>query len=91
MHHITIVEATEHMNNSIGLANICKELISKTLSLRGALDQSCDVNYLDCCRDNTSWMNQFSKFIKTLIWHCDHTYVRFDSAKREIGCLCFCT
>ena len=54
MSNITILEATQNVNNSVGVTNIAKELISQTLALRGTLHQTSDIDNLDGGGDNLS-------------------------------------
>ena len=42
--YIGILKAAYYMNDCIDFTDVCKELISKTLSLRSALYKSCNVN-----------------------------------------------
>ena len=47
--YIGILKAAYYMNDCIDFTDVCKELISKTLSLRSALYKSCNVNKFYNC------------------------------------------
>ena len=50
MDNIGIFKAAYYMNNSIYLTDVCKELVSESLSLGCTFYKSRDVNELDHCR-----------------------------------------
>ena len=52
MDNIAILETTYYMNNCINLTDICKKLVSKSLTFGRALYEAGDINELDysrCC------------------------------------------
>ena len=50
MNNIGILKAAYHVNDSIYLTDICKELVSKSLSLRCAFYKTCNIDEFDHCR-----------------------------------------
>ena len=47
---IVVVEAAEDMYDGVSLADIGEEFVAETLTFRCSLDQTGDVDYLDCSR-----------------------------------------
>ena len=84
MGNIIIVKAPQHVDYCIGLANVCQEFISQSLATAGTFHQSGDVNYLHCCGNNLSRMNQLGETIESLVGDSNHAHVGFDSTEREI-------
>ena len=88
--YIFIVEATQHMDDSICFADIGKEFIAKTFTLAGTFYQSGDIYYFYRSRNDASRVNKFRQFGKAFIGHGNYSHVGFDSTEREIGRLGFC-
>ena len=89
-HNIIVVKATQHVDNSICLAYVTKELVAKSLTLRGTLNKSGNVDNLASSWNNTARMNYLGKLGKALIGHCDYAYIRLNCTEGEVGCLCLC-
>ena len=87
MGHIVVVEAAQHMDDGITLADVSQEFVSQSFTLRGPLHQTGNVHNLHRSRDNPTWVDKFSQAVKPLIGDCDDTNVWFDGAEREVGCL----
>ena len=75
------------MDNSICLAYVTKELVAKSLTLRGTLNKSGNVDNLASSWNNTARMNYLGKLGKALIGHCDYAYIRLNCTEGEVGCL----
>ena len=88
--NITILEATQNVDNSIRITNISQELISKTLTLRCALHQAGNINNLNCCGDNLLRVIYLGQLNQTLIGHGDNTHVGLDCTEREVCSLRLC-
>ena len=58
MGDIGVIEAAEHMQDSVGLADIGQELVAEALTLAGALDKAGDIDYLHRCRHYPFGMHQ---------------------------------
>ena len=69
MDNIGILKTTYHMYDSIYLTDICKELVSKSLTLTGSLHKTCDINKFDCCRCNLLCVIELSELYDSLVRH----------------------
>ena len=88
MSDIVVVEATQHMDYGIGLADVCQKLVAKTLATTCTLHQSCNIYNFNSCGHHLSGMYQLGKLVESLIGNGDYAHVRFDCAEREICRLC---
>ena len=85
---IFILKATDDVYNGVHLADVCKELIAKSLSLGGALDKSRDVHEFNGGGGELVGMMHVRQEIQALIGNGDNAYVWLDGAK---GVICrFC-
>ena len=84
MRHILIVEAAEHMNDGIGLANVGQKLITQTLALACALHQAGNVHNLDGGRHDALRVNEFGKFIEAFVRNGDYAHIGFDCTKWKV-------
>ena len=50
MDNIGILKTTYYMNNGIYLTDICKELVSKSLTFGCTLYKTCNINKFNHCR-----------------------------------------
>ena len=88
MDYVLIVEAAQHMDDGIRLADVRKELVPQSFSLAGTLDETGYINYLYGGGNDTSLrFTEFAEFDKTLVGHGDDAYIGFNRAEREIGAL----
>ena len=86
MHHIIIVKAAQHMDDSIRLADVSQELIAESLALAGTLHQSCDIDDLHRGRYHAALgLAEVAQLDESLIRHGDHAHVRLYRAERKIG------
>ncbi len=88
MGDVVVVEAAEHMQDGIGLADIGQELVAEAFSLRGALDEAGDVYDLDGRRNHRLGLAHLDEPGQTVIGNGDHTDVGFDCAERKVSRLC---
>ena len=47
VHDVVVFEATHHVGDRIGLADVRQELVAETLAFRRARNESCDIDELD--------------------------------------------
>ena len=87
MHDVRVVEATQHVDDGVALADISKELVSKTFALAGSLDESGDVHDFAGGGDDASGVTQLGQLIQSLIGDGNLSHLGVDGAKREVGCL----
>ena len=88
MDDIRVFKAAHDMDNRIALADVCKELVAESLTLRRALDESCNVDELNDRRCDLLCMIQIAKQLQPLIRHRHNPDVRVDCAERIVCSLC---
>jgi hypothetical protein len=81
---VIVLEATQHVDNSVGVTNVGKELITKTLTLGCTLHQASDIDNLDGCWYNTLRVVNLHELSKALIGYGDHTHVGLNSTEGEV-------
>ena len=86
-HDIVVVEAAQHVDDGVGLADVAEEFVAQAFALRRTLNESGDVYYLASCGHDATRVNYFSKLREALIGNGDDTHVRLDCTEREVGCL----
>ena len=84
---VLVVEAAQHVDNCVGIANVGEELVTQTFTLRCALNQTCDIDNLDRSGDHTLRVVDLGEFDQSLVGYGDHTHVGFDRTEREVCCL----
>ena len=87
MGDVLIVEATQHVNDGIRLANVGQELVAQAFALAGALHQTGNVDNLHRSGYDTPRMNYFGQFLQTFVGNGDDAHVGLDGTKRKIGSL----
>ena len=90
MNDVVVVEAAEHMDDSIGLADVGEEFVAESFAAAGAFDESRDVHYLDGGGDDAAFgFAQFAQLDQSLVGHGDDTHVRLDGAEGKVRRLRF--
>ena len=84
VNHVRVVEATEHMNDGVRLADVGEELVAKTFAFRSTLHKTCDVDNLDRCRHDALRVDDFCELVESLVGHGDYAHVRFNRTEREV-------
>ena len=82
--HVVVVEAPQHVDDGIRLADVGKEFIAQSLAFACALDQSGDVHNLDRRRHNPARMHQLRQFVETVVRDGYHAHVGFYRTKGEV-------
>ena len=90
MGDVVVLEATQHMDDGVGVTDVRKELITQTLALRCALHEAGDVDDLDGCWHNALRVVNFNELVEALVGYGDDAHIRFDGAEREVCCLSAC-
>ena len=88
VHHIVIVEAAQHVENSICLTDVGQELIAQSFALAGALHQSGNINNLHRGGHHAPRVDYLGQLVKAFVRHSDYAHIRLYCAEREICCLC---
>ena len=87
MNHIPVVEAPEDVKYGIALANICKELITKTFPVRSTLNQTGYVHNVHRGRDGPLGFADLRQDLKPLVGHIGRAEIGLYGAERKIGAL----
>ena len=87
MSDVLVVEATQNVDNRVGIANVGEELVTQTFALRCTLNQTCDIDNLDRGGDHALRVIDLGEFDQSLIGYGDHAHVGFDRTEREVCCL----
>ena len=85
MHDVVIIEAANDVHDGVGLTDVRQELVTETLTLGSALDETCDIDELDHRRHDLLRIIQGAQLLKTLIRYSDDTDVRLDRTERVVG------
>ena len=85
MGDVAILEATQHMDDRVGLADIGKKLIAETLALGGASDQTGDVDEADPGRDERSWFGNLGDRVEAWVGNRYFAGIRLNRAERIIS------
>ena len=86
--HVGILEAADHMDDGVHLADIRQELVAEALALGGALYQAGDIHKLDDGRCDFLRIVQSRQLSQPRIRHRHDTHVGIDGAERIIGGFC---
>ena len=84
MGNIVVVEATQHMQYGIGLADVGEELVAETLTFGGALNKTCYVYNLHCGGYHRARVAHFDKTGEAVVGDSDYAHIGFDCAKRKV-------
>ena len=85
VNNIGILEATYHMHDCINLTDICKELVSESLTLAGTLDKSCNIYEFDGCRCYLLCMIKFTELYDSVIRNRYDSHIRVDRCEWIVG------
>ncbi|MNW46630.1 hypothetical protein D3C74_239360 [compost metagenome] len=83
--NILVLEAADHMNDGIHLADVRQELVAKTLALARTAHQSGDIDKFKCRRNRAVRNDQFGQLVESLVRHLNHADVWIDRTKRIVG------
>ena len=87
MHDIVVVEATEHVQDGVGLADVGQELVAQPLALGSALHQAGDIHNLHRGGDGALGLANLRKHLQALVRNIGGPHVGVDGTEREIGAL----
>ena len=85
---VVILEAANHMHNGIHLTNVAEELVSQSLALGSALDQTGNVHKFQRCRRKLVRLVHLRQLVQTAVRHGDNAHVLFNGAERVVGRFC---
>ena len=82
--HVIVVEAAEHMDDGISLADVGKELVAQSFTLAGTFYEAGDIHNLHGGGDDTSRVYQLGQLGESLVGYGDNTHVGFDCTEGEV-------
>lgn len=69
------------MVNTIDFFDVAQEMVTQTLTLRGASDKTCNINNLEDGRYFRLWLPHITELVESLIWDWYDGFVGFDGAE----------
>ena len=87
MHHVRIVEASEHVQYRVALPDVGEELVAEPLSVAGALDESRDVDYVDRGGNGPLGPAYLREHLEPFVRHVGGAEVGLYRAEGEVGAL----
>ena len=84
MRHVAALEAAQHMDDRIDLADVGEELVAEALALRGAAHQPGDVDEGELRLDDLGRAGDLGDLGEARIGHGDLADIRLDRAERII-------
>ena len=85
MGYIIVVEATQHVDNGICLADIGQKLVAEAFAFASAFDQSGDVDDLHRGRNDASRIAHLDKACQAVVGDGDDSHIRLYGAEGEVG------
>ena len=78
---VLILEAANHVNDGVHLANVRKELISQTFALAGTLYQTCNIHEFNHRGGDLFGIVHLRKLVQTLVGNGNDTHVGVNGAE----------
>ena len=88
MGDVAVVEASQHVDDGIGVSNVGEELVAEPFAFRRPLDESGDIDDLDGGGDHFFRVIYPGKFHQAFVRNGDDTHIGFYRAEREVRRLC---
>ena len=85
MDDVFVLEAADHMNDSVHLTDMGQELVAQALAVAGALDQARYIHKFHAGGRNLLGLIHLGQHVQTLIRHSYHAGVGFNGAERIIS------
>ena len=85
MHDIAGIEAADHMDDGVDLADMRQELVAQALALGRALDQSGDVDELDGGGGELVGLVHLRELVQPRVGDRNHADVGLDGTERIVG------
>ncbi len=85
MGDVVILEAAQHMDDGVDLADVGEELVAEPFALGGAAHQAGDVDEADAGRDDLLRLGDRGDLLQARIGHRHLAGVRLDGAERIVG------
>ena len=88
VYDVAVVEAAEHVDDGVRLADVAEELVAEAFAFRRALHEARDVHDFHRGRHDASGVDQLGEFRESFVGHGDDAHVGLDGAEGEVGRLC---
>ena len=85
---VVVVEATDHVDDRVALADVGKEVVTLAFALGGAGDEARDIDDVDRGRDDDLGAGDRLQLLHAFVGHEDHAHVGLDRAEgvvRRLG------
>ncbi len=89
MDDISVVEAAQHVQDGVCLANIGQELVAQALPAGSPLHQAGNVHDFHGGGNGALGLANVREHLQALVRHIGGTHIGVDGAEREIGALGF--
>ena len=84
MNDVGVLEVANNLADSIGVADVCQELVAQALALICALDQASDVHKLNGSWHDTARIDNLGQLLEPCVGHVNDAHVRVDGGKRIV-------
>ena len=82
---VVVVEAADHVDDGVALADVGEEVVALAFALGGAGDEAGDVDDVDRGRDDDLRAGDDLQLLHAVVGHEDHADVGLDRAERVVG------
>ena len=87
MDDVRVIEAAEYVKDCVCLSDVCKELVSESLTLACSFYETCNVDDLYSCRNHSLRVAEALENLESLVRNVCRTYVWIDCTEREVCAL----
>ena len=85
--HVGILEAADHLQNGVDLADVREKLVAEALALAGTLHDAGDIDQLEGGGDHLLWRDVFRDPRQAIVGHAHHPLVGLDRAEGVVRAL----
>ena len=85
VHDVRVLEAANHVEDGVHLADVAQELVAQAFALAGAADDAGDVHQTDDGGDDLLALDELLERGQPGVRHGDHADVRLDGAEGVVG------
>ena len=84
MDDVVVLEATDHVQDRVALADVGEKLVAQAFAFRRAFDETGDIGKLDRRTDNLGRAVDFGERLEARILNLDDRRIRLDRTERII-------
>ena len=85
VHHVAVVEAAEHMQDGVALADVGQELVAKAFAPAGSAHQAGNVHDVHRGGDGTLGLAYLGEHVQTAVGNVGASEVGLNGTEREVG------